>query len=57
MCHINNRPYQTLSLEVFQIATEHAFAAGSAIVNPVNANQVVMEEWEEDPTDTRIINW
>lgn len=57
MYHSTKQPYEALSIEVSFIETEHTFAAGSATVNPVNSNQQVMEEWEEDPIDTRIINW
>lgn len=57
MCNTNKRPYEALSITVSQIEIEHSFAAGSATVNPVNSNQQVMEEWEEDPTDNRTIVW
>ncbi|WP_166333120.1 hypothetical protein [Sphingobacterium chungjuense] len=51
------RPYESLSLTISQIEIEHSIAAGSATVNPVNQNQQVMEQWEEDPTDNRTIVW
>ncbi len=39
------------------IRTEHSFAAGSAAVTPVNANQQIQQEWETGPDETRTLTW
>lgn len=57
MSNPSKRPYESLSLTVLQIEIEQSIAAGSANVTPINSNQQVMEEWEEDPTDNRTIVW
>ncbi|MFD2742327.1 MULTISPECIES: hypothetical protein [Sphingobacterium] len=57
MDYPSKRPYQALSITVNYLEIEHSIAAGSATVSPITTDQRVMEEWDEDPTDTRTIVW
>lgn len=51
------KQYETPTIEVVHLEMEQGIAAGSAVVRPTDLKNEVLEEWQVDPDDDRIINW
>ncbi|TDS13185.1 hypothetical protein [Sphingobacterium paludis] len=49
--------YISPTIEIIPISLESSFAAGSAQVRPVNANQQATDEWDVDPDVERTYTW
>lgn len=51
------RNYLSPRIEATQIELEEGVAAGSATVRSMDMNDRVKEEWQQDDTDYRVIEW
>jgi hypothetical protein len=49
--------YISPRMETTQIELEEGLAAGSATVRTPNASNQVTQEWQQDDTDYRVIEW
>lgn len=49
--------YKCPRVEMTQLELEEGLAAGSATVRTPNANNQVTQEWQQDDTDYRVIEW
>ncbi len=52
-----NKKYKTPRIEVIQIFLEEGIASGSAFARPQNGSNQIIEEWEQDETETKNIDW
>ena len=49
--------YESPTIEVIHLEMEQGIAAGSAVVRPHDVNNEIVEEWQVDPDDSRVIDW
>jgi hypothetical protein len=49
--------YISPTVDMIPITIESSFAAGSAQVRPVDANQQASDEWDVDPDVERTYTW
>lgn len=51
------KSYTSPKLETVMIELEEGLAAGSATVTTPNNSNQVTQEWQQDDTDYRVIEW
>lgn len=51
------RNYLSPRINTTHIELEEGVAAGSATVRTMDMNEKVKEEWQQDDTDYRVIEW
>ncbi|MFZ4861606.1 hypothetical protein ACL9RF_05420 [Sphingobacterium sp. Mn56C] len=49
--------YNSPSIVVFNVLLEEGIAAGSASVRPQDMNNEVYEQWIDDGTETKDLDW
>lgn len=49
--------YKSPKIETIMIELEEGVAAGSATVFSKDANNEIMQEWQKDETDYRVVEW
>lgn len=49
--------YTSPKIETILIQLEEGVAAGSATVFSTDTNNEVMQEWQKDDTDYRVVEW
>jgi len=52
-----NKKYDSPRIERINIFLEEGIAVGSEFARPQNGSNQIMEQWEQDETETKNIDW